>query len=160
MADIAQAAGMSRPALYLHFKNKEDIFRSLVSEYYADSEIALDAALASAGPVENVLKSAFAAMHGPTIQPLLESPHGAELLDTTATLHGDIARDGDAALTLRLTQWLAEAEGRHEIALSLPAAETAKVIMAALKGVKEPPFAQYVANRDRLATLFAKALRP
>ena len=33
MDDIAKGAGMSRPALYMHFKNKEDILRSLVAKY-------------------------------------------------------------------------------------------------------------------------------
>ncbi|MEO1613491.1 MAG: helix-turn-helix domain-containing protein, partial [Pseudomonadota bacterium] len=28
MEDIAEAAGMSRPALYQHFKNKTEIFRA------------------------------------------------------------------------------------------------------------------------------------
>ena len=37
MDDIARGAGMSRPALYLHFKNKEAIFRSLVESYYAEA---------------------------------------------------------------------------------------------------------------------------
>lgn len=32
MQDIATAAGLSRPALYYHFKNKEEILRSLVED--------------------------------------------------------------------------------------------------------------------------------
>ena len=34
MDDIARGANMSRPAVYLHFKGKEEIFRSLVQSYY------------------------------------------------------------------------------------------------------------------------------
>ena len=33
MEDIARACGMSRTALYLHFRNKDDIFRSLTERY-------------------------------------------------------------------------------------------------------------------------------
>ena len=34
MDDIARGAGMSRTALYLHYRNKEDIFRSLALRYF------------------------------------------------------------------------------------------------------------------------------
>ena len=34
MDDIARGAGMSRPAVYLHFRNKEAIFTALVEAYY------------------------------------------------------------------------------------------------------------------------------
>lgn len=160
MEDIARAAGMSRPALYLHFRNKDDIFRTMVRIYFAETEIALDAALAQEGSVEEVLTAAFNAMAGPMIENLLRSPHGMELLSTSGTIGAEIAQDGDAVLIARLAQWLEQEAEAGRVALSLPAFETAKVIKAALKGVKEPPFDQYAANRDRLATLFAKSLRP
>ena len=37
MADIAEAAGMSRPALYQHFANKEDIFRAMLARILDDA---------------------------------------------------------------------------------------------------------------------------
>ena len=39
MADIVQAAGLSRSAFYLHFRNKSDIFRLLTKRHF-DASIA------------------------------------------------------------------------------------------------------------------------
>lgn len=160
MEDIARAAGMSRPALYLHFKNKEDIFRTMTRLYYADAEIALDEALSQPGPIEQVLRNALKATTGPAIEELLDSPHGAELLGAAGSVSEEINREGQAALSTRLAQWLEAQAEQGAVSLVLPANDTARAFMAALKGIKEPPAAQYAANRDRMAALFAKALKP
>jgi hypothetical protein len=59
-----------------------------------------------------------------------------------------------------LAQWLEAQAEQGAVSLVLPANDTARAFMAALKGIKEPPAAQYAANRDRMAALFAKALKP
>ena len=50
MDDIAKGAGMSRPALYLHFKNKDAIFRALVTAYYGNAAAELGAGEANLIP--------------------------------------------------------------------------------------------------------------
>ena len=37
MEDVARVAGLSRTALYQHFRNKEDIFRSLAVNYFDEA---------------------------------------------------------------------------------------------------------------------------
>ena len=45
MDDIARGAGLSRTALYLHYRNKEDIFRSLAARYFDEALRDMTAAL-------------------------------------------------------------------------------------------------------------------
>jgi len=62
MADIAAGAGMSRPALYLHYAGKEDIFNALVRVHFETSETAVERVLAKPGPPAEVLLAAFHAI--------------------------------------------------------------------------------------------------
>ncbi|MGV6850019.1 MAG: TetR/AcrR family transcriptional regulator, partial [Marinibacterium sp.] len=82
MDDIAHGAGMSRPALYLRYRNKEDILRSLVQGYYDRAASDVAAALAGTGPVADRLNRAFLAQGGPLAEVMLTSPHGMELMDS------------------------------------------------------------------------------
>ena len=59
MLDIAQAAGMSRAALYLHFKNKEDVFRAGSARAHATVMAQVAAALAESGPVFTRIETAL-----------------------------------------------------------------------------------------------------
>ena len=160
MEDIALAAGMSRPALFQHFRNKEDILRSLLQAYYDTCATDLQAALADGGPVGRVLPLAFAAVSGPMVATLLESPHGPELLDSSLALAADIKEAGEARLAMALSGWLAAQAQAGQVRLPGPADDTAALMMRALKGIKQPPYADYAANRDRLAELMARGLAP
>ncbi|MBW4984554.1 TetR/AcrR family transcriptional regulator; helix-turn-helix transcriptional regulator [Mameliella sp. CS4] len=158
MEDIARAAGMSRPALYQHFRNKEDIARRMVDVYFETAAKAVAEVLAEDGPVADLLARAFAAKTGPLLREMLESPHGADLLD----LKDSHARDEVAAGTVRLTgvfaAWLAREVQRGRVVLEGTPEETAALILGALDGIKQPPFEQFEAQRARLARLLARGL--
>ena len=158
MEDIARAAGMSRPALYQHFRNKEDIARRMVDVYFETAAKAVAEVLAEDGPVADLLARAFAAKTGPLLREMLESPHGADLLD----LKDSHARDEVAAGTARLTSvfaaWLAREVQRGRVVLEGTPEETAALILGALDGIKQPPFEQFEVQRARLARLLARGL--
>jgi AcrR family transcriptional regulator len=86
MDDIARAADMSRPALYLQFKNKTDIYRAIALMLLSRSLEQAKTALGREGPfaermmraVDEALISMMRAVHA--------SPHGAELLDMKSSL--------------------------------------------------------------------------
>jgi AcrR family transcriptional regulator len=81
MDDVAKEAGISRPALYLHFKNKVEIYRALAESIMGKALEAARAALAESGPVE---ARVFAAVKAGILDPtdfLMATAHGAELLD-------------------------------------------------------------------------------
>lgn len=155
MEDIAQGAGLSRTALYQHFRNKEDIFRSLSQRYFAECLAAMQAALAQDGPAEAVLAAAFSAKDGKFMDVVLGTPHGRELLDAGFAVSADIARTAEAQMAAALAAWIA---GRGA-ALGDPAVAAATV-MAALKGLKfsAASLADYREGQAMLARMLARAL--
>lgn len=89
MDDIADEAGVSRAALYLQFRNKEEIFRGL-------SQALLDGALKEASLAlsrqESLAQALITAAEGMTlrfVEIVYASPHGSELLDEKNRLCGN-----------------------------------------------------------------------
>ncbi|OZB18295.1 MAG: hypothetical protein B7X55_05140 [Rhodobacterales bacterium 34-62-10] len=165
MEDIARAAGMSRAALYLHYRNKEDIFRSLTQFYYDDAVAQVTAVLAQDLPCEQALAQAFKAQAGQIFDALLASPHGDELLDTKYAHGADIAQAGEARLVAVYAAWLQDQARAGRVTLATAhgdASALAATMMAALHGLKAPrptPVA-YRAATALLARVFARALTP
>ncbi|RWO00601.1 TetR/AcrR family transcriptional regulator [Mesorhizobium sp.] len=86
MDDIARAADMSRPALYLQFKNKTDIYRAialmLLSRSLEQAKTALAGEEPFAGRTMRAIDEALISM----TRTVHASPHGAELLDMKSSL--------------------------------------------------------------------------
>lgn len=137
MDDIARGAGMSRPSLYLHYRNKEDIYRTLAQYHYDTAAENVAAALASGGSVPDALGRAFAAQGGETVEAMLASPHGMELLDSGNTVAPDIVAGGEARLRDIYAHWLSEQAQAGRIQLPGRDTEIAATITSALKGIKK-----------------------
>ena len=162
MDDIARAAGVSRPAIYLHFRNKEDLFRSLVQVCYDRTEEALTQALArpaDAG-LAAFLGAAFEAQGVALAEVMLTSPHGMELLDSGTTVAPDIVAAGEARLTQAYAGWLDAARRDGGARFEGTPQDVAATITAALKGIKmtAPDPAAYLAGTRQLAQLLAAGL--
>ena len=162
MQDIARGADMSRPALYLHYRNKEDIYRHLVQRHYDDAVEAVEAALAAPGPVPDRLAAAFAAQGGAAVEAMLTSPHGMELLDAGHATAAEIVQQGEARLVAVYAAWLERAARDGRVRLTGPAEELAATIAAALKGIKTaaPDYPAYRAQVAQLAALVGAGLAP
>ena len=91
MDDIARAAEVSRPALYLVFKNKAEIYRALGSMLLEASAEAGRAALAVDGPFAERMMAAIECSLIAMMKTIRDSPHGAEILDMKNSLAGDLA---------------------------------------------------------------------
>lgn len=89
MDDIAGAAEISRPALYLVFRNKSAIYRALARNVVGQVLAAAEAAIAEDLPLEEKLGRALRCALDVTDE-LAQSPHGAEILDMKNSLAGDI----------------------------------------------------------------------
>ncbi|BCG92410.1 TetR/AcrR family transcriptional regulator [Mesorhizobium sp. 131-2-1] len=86
MDDIARAADMSRPALYLLFKNKTDIFRAIALMLLGRSVEQAKSELESGGAfAERMMRAVDAALIS-MIGAVHASPHGAELLDMKSSV--------------------------------------------------------------------------
>jgi AcrR family transcriptional regulator len=162
MDDIARGAGMSRPALYLHYRNKEDIFRSLAQFYYDDAVDSVRAALARDLPLPDRLAGAFAAQGGAIIETMLTSPHGRELLDTGNATAADIAEAGEARLRAVYAGWLTDMAAKGALRLRVPPDAAAAAMTAALAGIKgkAPDHASYARDVATLGRLIGAGLEP
>jgi len=165
MEDIAKGAGMSRAALYLHYRNKDDIFRSLAQFYYDDAVAKVQAVLDRDLPLHDALAQAFEAQTGQIFEALLSSPHGDELLDTKYASSADIAQAGEARLVSVYAEWFTKAAAAGRVTLDVAdgdAQALAATMMAALHGLKDPmpSPAAYRTAAALLARVYARALRP
>jgi AcrR family transcriptional regulator len=110
MADIADAAGMSRPALYQYFRNKEDIFASAFVHLF---DVQVDRALAGLGEpgtTSEQLDAFLQRYEGDLWERTFASAHSDEILNAknaeiVASIERVVARlwDGMAAYLARVS---------------------------------------------------------
>lgn len=163
MQDIAVGAGMSRAALYLHYRNKEDIFRTLSQFYYSEVVVDVARVLDQNLDPQSALLAAFEAHGGKAINAMLSSPHGAELMDTKHALGADVAARGEAEIAEVYTKWLTReaAAGRIDLAAFGGSAQVlANTMISALYGLKGPlpSYENYCVSVAQLAALFGRGL--
>lgn len=155
MEDIASQAGLSRAALYLQFRNKEDIFRDLAGGLHEEALLQADAALDSAQPLAERLRASVEAKTLRMMEIAYASPHGSELMDEKNRLCGDVATDSERRFQEMLTRAFTRADEAREIDLAkagLSAPEAADVFSRAVQGLKGPEVTTD-AYRARLASL-------
>lgn len=142
----------------MHFRNKEDILRSLANRYFDEAHRDMIAAINQPNlTMEQSLLAAFMAKDGKFMQAVLTTPHGQELMDAGFSITGDLVKAGEARLVDALADWLA----RRSIPAGLGSArEVAETIITAVKGLKTSArdLEEYRAGQARLAALFARAL--
>ncbi|HBT00790.1 MAG TPA: TetR/AcrR family transcriptional regulator [Citreicella sp.] len=159
MEMIARQAGMSRPALYLHFANREAILRALGLEQTERAEQALRAALQGKGRVEDRLAAAFAALRDASAEPGWALPQEADLPDR----HGvppDVAQEGQARLCAVLADWLRTEAVAGRLRLALPPDHAAGVMLAALRGIATLPPPEVSRALRSLAQMLGRGLTP
>lgn len=146
MADIAAAAGISRPALYLVHPNKTAVVRDLAEHLVGESVAAAEAAWPEAMAVGDGLTAAILARDLPLFRILAASAHGAEILADAAAMTQDLHAAIEARFRALVTQRLAAA-GVAE------AEATARMIAKAADGLKHAGGleADYIADVRRLA---------
>jgi len=143
MADIATAADMSRPALYLLFANKTDIFRSLSERFHGLTLEAAKTALAESAPLQTRISTAVAARMTPLYALVYDSPHGSELFDVIQSISADINADADNKFLKMLTKALQSGLKTGDITGGpnhLAARELAQLFIASARGLKSFAF--------------------
>lgn len=163
MEDIAKAAGISRAAIYQHFRNKEDLLVHGVTTYFNLAATALEDALTPGRPLNEALRQACAAGLGGLAEVLLDSPHGEELLSVKAGGAEEETRQGNARIAAIWVTWLtAEAEAGRVHLSGEPPERVAETIIAGQHGQKmqASSYQDYVARLNVFADLMARALEP
>lgn len=162
MEKIAVQAGMSRPALYLHFQNKEAVFAHLAVQFFQVVAAEVDNILHMSGDPAEVLKRVFDAFdQNGSMEVLLNAEHGDEMLEIKATLAAKQVDDLMTGIRLALTDWLAREVAAGRVACSDP--QTAgQTIMSAYYGLKSPPpdYQTYKSRVAALANMLGKGLLP
>ena len=158
MDDIAQVVGISRSALYLHFRNKDDIFKSLAKRYFDEAAIDVATELSIPDrPGADTLAAAFLAYDGKFMEVVLGTPHGAELLEAGHMISADLVANGEARIRALLENWLNMAPVPSALG---SADQLAATIHASLKGLKSTAKSldSYRAAQRQLAQMVALAL--
>jgi len=158
MDDIARGAGLSRTALYQHFRNKEDLFRRLTLRFFDSACLDLQQALAEPGQsAADAILAGLIAKDGKFMQVVLGTPHGSELMDAGTAISADIVAAGEARMQALFADWMAQ----NGVAQDLGTPATiAAALMLALKGLKTgaASLADYRAGQHQLARVFGRAL--
>jgi AcrR family transcriptional regulator len=129
MGDIAQAAGMSRPALYLIFCSKEEVFEAVVAHWIEDSLARIAAGLATRSTLGEKLRFACETWCVEGVELALANPDVRDMSGLPA-VRKSYARF-EACLTEILRQ-PAEQSG-----LGAAAGDLARVIVCAMQGFKQ-----------------------
>lgn len=157
MDDIARAAEVSRPALYLLFRNKSDIFRAIAGHFFEQSAQAARAALSENLPFEARISGAINRSVFALVAHIQSKPHGSEILDLKNTLAGDLH-----------SVWLEEMRELFAAAFELEANKNgvslskggldgpglSRIFLAALEGVKS-----HSANDGETSRNFSQLVR-
>ncbi len=136
---VAHEAGISRAALYLHFANKEDLFRALVGALHASTLAAAAAAADGPGDLAARVTAVLIAKSGRFFDLLRASQHAEEFLDENHRLCGALSADAAAKHERLLARMLAAAAATGELALAgagLSAAQAAGLLLDTAEGIK------------------------
>jgi len=91
MADLAGAAGVSRPALYQYFDNRADLFRAAFQALLEDATDAALAALAGEGTVAERLDVYLQRLSADGYEALAATPFGGELMEAKHDFAAEVA---------------------------------------------------------------------
>ena len=163
MADIAEKVGISRPALYLHFENKEAIFRALSAQLHEATLEQAAKALRQKGTIGDRLLQAFESKYLKMFKLVCDSSHGEELVDIYGQVAADIYRLTEEKFAEMLTEVLCEAEATEEIQLEnldIDARQTAELLINSARGLKQGAGTteDYCLSLQRLIKMFEKAV--
>lgn len=139
MEDIAGEAGVSRAALYLQFRNKEEIFRRLSETLHGEALARAEHALQRKGPLVDRVRAAVEAKSLRFVEIAFASPHGSELMDESNRLCGDLSVQAERRFQGLLAREFRRAAQAGEIdlaAVNMSAPEVAELFTRTASGLK------------------------
>jgi len=108
MADIAEAAEMSRPALYQHYANKEEIFRSMLGRVFDDAADKAISALRVEADLPAQIDGFLQRWSGDLAEALMSTAHGSDLVEAKAGYAKPVVDAANRRIRKALTAHLGE----------------------------------------------------
>jgi AcrR family transcriptional regulator len=140
MDDIAEVAGMSRPAMYQYVRNKDDAFRRLAARLYDTALADAGRAAVEPGTLTQRLGRILAVRLELTERVFRDSPHAAELVGEASRVAADLDRSFTAGLADLLTATITEAASQADLRLAGGTArEVAELVLALARGLAADP---------------------
>jgi AcrR family transcriptional regulator len=135
MQDIAAEAGISRPALYLIYPNKEEVFKAAARQIAKESLAAIRAGLAHQATVNAQLHFAFEVWSIETFKMMLSSPDARDVIECAQGFARETVRAIDSEFETVLVEILRPlTRGKPPV---LPASQIAHLLASSAHGYKE-----------------------
>jgi AcrR family transcriptional regulator len=136
MTEIAEAAGISRPGLYLHFKTKEEIFCAAIKFHTDDLLEKIAGEIESAGDIKQKFLVAFEIWAIESFELTLASPEAKEISDCSYSFASSAFEEGYNKLEVLLVSILKSFVISDDIKLRLTPQRTVALILGAVRGFK------------------------
>jgi AcrR family transcriptional regulator len=136
MNDIAEAAGISRPALYLVFESKEEIFKRVYERWVEETLVDIERKLGHLRTPEEKLRTSFELWTVRPFERMRASSEAAELLECTFGFAQDAVNRGCLAFEKILLPVLKSHPKFHSAKPKVSAEKTAHILSSAVRGFK------------------------
>lgn len=139
MDDIARAVEMSRPSVYLHFRNKAEIYRAAAQAIFERSWSTAREALTEPRPFGERVGEALDRAMFKLFRIVAESPHGEELMDVNHNIASDLVAGWRSAMVCGFAKAIrneAELRGVRLEERGLSAEALAEMLFDILEGLK------------------------
>jgi AcrR family transcriptional regulator len=136
MNDIAEAAGISRPALYLVFNNKEDIFKSVYEHWVRETLAEIESKIATLKTPDEKLRAAFELWTVRPFEMMLTSSEMMELLECTFGFAQDTVKQGYRSFEKTLLPILKSHSKFQTGKAKVSVEKTAHILSSAVRGFK------------------------
>jgi AcrR family transcriptional regulator len=137
MNDIADAAGMSRPALYVLFKNKEEIFIAAYQRWVEETITQVEAAMARTASPTDKLARAFEIWAVGPFELTMASRDAEELVDCNHAFAQAAREQGYAIFEATITPVVARLSETLAEASRIAPGRIAHVLVSAVRGFKQ-----------------------
>jgi len=137
MNDIAEAAGVSRPALYVLFRNKEEIFVAVFMQWVDETVAVCIQEMEKCGTSEQKLMCAFEIWAVHPFEMVMRSPEAKELIECSFTFAQDSLRQGYKVFEAAIVPVVASLAERHPAKAYMAPEQIAHVLASAVRGFKQ-----------------------
>ena len=136
MNDIAEASGISRPALYLVFDSKEEIFKGVYEHWVKETLAEIESKIAPLKTADEKLRSAFELWTVRPFEMVLASNEVAELFECTFGFAQDSVKQGYRSFEKLLVPILKSHIMFETSKITISAEKTAHVLSCSVRGFK------------------------